>query len=306
MIKENILQRRTFIKQTGAAMMGALVLPQFANASLKQKKIKVNGHLWVYASKFPPNFDCTSNLETVFSDLAYAGIDGLELMERNLRHDNSVTLIKELSEKYNVPVSGSSYADNFWDMTQHKKILRDLQHVVLPRLQQVGGRTFGINVGRTDHVKTEIELDAQAELLDKVMILCADHNIVPNLHNHTYEVDNNLHDLKGTLERIPNVKLGPDFNWLIRGGVDPVEFINTYGKQIVYMHLRDQYSDGTWTEYLGQGATDFPAIASALTAQNFQGQSAIELAFPKNFTPANLLKEDWKKSRKYVRKVFGW
>lgn len=306
MIKENILQRRTFIKRSGAAMMGALVLPQFTNAIWKEKGIKVNGHLWVYASKFPPNWDCTSNLEAVFSDFAYAGMDGLELMETNLRHDNSVTLVKELSKKYNVPVSGSSYSGDFWDKTHHKKILEDLQHMVLPRLQQVGGKTFGISVGTTDHVKTEQELDAQAELLKKVMVLCTDHNIVPNLHNHTYEVENNLHDLKGTLERIPNIKLGPDLNWLIRGGVDPLEFINNYGKQMVYLHLRDQYADGIWTEYVGQGATDFPAIAAALSAQNFKGQAAIELAFPQDFTPVNPLKEDWKKSREYVRKVFGW
>ena len=49
------------------------------------------------------------------------------------------------------------------------------------------------------------------------------------------------------------------------------------------MHIRDQYADSKWTEYVGEGVTDFPAIASALKAQNFNGSAAIELAFESGF-----------------------
>jgi sugar phosphate isomerase/epimerase len=246
-------------------------------------------------------------LDTVFSDLSSAGIDGVELMEANLRHDNSVENINALIKKYNLPVSGSSYGVGFnmWDVNQHQEILEDI-NIVIPRLSQVGGKTFGISVGSADHLKTEDELDAQADILKKIIIICEANDIEANLHNHTDEVKNNMHDLKGTLKRIPTIKLGPDLNWLVRAGVDPVEFINTYGKQITYLHIRDQYKDGTWTEYVGQGVTDFPAIAKALNEQNFKGQVAIELAFPDNFTPINPLKEDWKKSLNYVKKTFGW
>ena len=85
------------------------------------------------------------------------------------------------------------------------------------------------------------QLDAQADLLRKIMALGKTHGVTPNLHNHTYEVVDNLHDLKGTLARIPDVKLGPDLNWLVRGGVDPVAFIRQYGKQIVFDILGDLY-----------------------------------------------------------------
>ncbi|MBC7722893.1 MAG: sugar phosphate isomerase/epimerase, partial [Pedobacter sp.] len=143
-------------------------------------------------------------------------------------------------------------------------------------------------------------------LLKKILVICSDNGIEANLHNHTYEVENAMHDLKGTLARIPDIKLGPDLNWLIRAGINPVHFINTYGKQIVYLHIRDQYANGKWTEYLGQGVTDFPAIAKALKAQDFKGNCAVELAFEKDFKPTNPLKEDWKLSRQYVKKTFGW
>jgi sugar phosphate isomerase/epimerase len=307
----NPLSRRQFIQHSATLMGGAALcdnpLQPIFDADLYAKKIPVNAHLWVYASKFPPNWDCTPNLETLFADLSYAGINGVELMEVILRHDDAVKKLTELRKKYNIKISGSSYGVGFnmWDAPQHDAILKDIQ-LVVPRLGQLKAKTFGISVGDAKRLKTETELDAQADLLKKIIPICKDNGLQLNLHNHTYEVANGMPDLKGTLQRIPDIKLGPDLNWLIRAGVDPVAFINTYGKQIVYLHIRDQYKDGTWTEAVGQGVTDFPAIAAALKAQKFRGSAAIELAFPNNFTPTQPLKETWKQSREHVRKVFGW
>jgi sugar phosphate isomerase/epimerase len=303
--------RRKFIGQSGAMLATVLLTDLFSPGlfaeGLFKNKVKVNAHLWLYASKFPPGWDATPSLETLFADLSYAGIDGVELMESVLRHDDAVEKLKGLIKKYNLAVSGSSYGVGFnmWDVEQHQKILDDI-NIVVPRLSAVNGKTFGISVGEPKGIKTEKQLDAQALLLKKILVICDNNGIQANLHNHTYEVENGMHDLKGTLARIPDIKLGPDLNWLIRAGINPVDFINTYGKQIVYLHIRDQYADGKWTEYLGQGVTDFAAIAKALKAKKFKGNCAIELAFEKDFKPVNALKEDWKLSRAYVKKAFGW
>ncbi len=305
------LKRRDFVKGSTLASTALALSPSSIftrSLSSGEKKIPICGHLWVYASNFPPNWDCTPILENVFADFQYAGLYGVELMEGQLRHEDAVERIKGYIKKYGVKVSGSSYGVGFgmWDIKQHKAILDDLS-VVLPRLSALGGKTFGISVGhKKEGLKTASELDAQAELLLKVRQQCDEQGIEANLHNHTYEVENDMHDLKATLERIPDMALGPDVNWLVRAGVDPVEFIKTYGKQMVYIHLRDQYQDGTWTEYVGQGATDFNAIAKALQETGFKGPAGIELAFPNGFEPEYPLKETWKKSRKYVQQTFGW
>lgn len=295
--------RRQFLQTTvrlaGAASAGHALSGCFRGSG----DIPVCGHLWVYASRFPPDWDCTPILDQVFSDFSYAGIDGVEMMESNLRHDDIVVRVGELIEKYKVPVTGSSYFGDMWDAQQHQRILEDAE-MVLERLRQLGGRTFGITVGDAGRVKTEKELDAQADLLKKIMTVCDQNEVEPNIHNHTFEVENDLHDLKGILARVPEIKLGPDLNWLVRGGVDPVWFIRTYGKQMVYMHIRDQTADGVWTEAVGEGVIDFPAIADALREVNFSGRAAIELAFDK--PPEREVRENWKMSREYVRKVFGW
>jgi sugar phosphate isomerase/epimerase len=299
--------RRDFIRTSGA-LAGTVLAHHCAQPLLSQASeppTKVSAHIWVYASKYPPNWDATPDLDRAFSDLKYAGFDGVELMEVNLRHDDAVEHIAGLSKKHGIPVTGCSYGASLWDAKTHDATMKDIA-VVVPRLSQLHGKTFGISVGDAKRPKTDAEFDAQAAILKEISALCASHGIVPNLHNHTYEVANGMHDLKGTLARLPDFKLGPDLNWLVRGGVDPVTFINTYAKQIVYMHLRDQYADGTWTEYLGQGVTNFPAIAAALRANHFKGRAAVELAFESKFVPTQPLRETWKRSRDCVRTAFGW
>jgi sugar phosphate isomerase/epimerase len=300
--------RRRFIKHSGyaaAALTAGSFLTNklFAADNRHKNKVPISGHLWVYASRYPPDWDCTLILDTVWSDFQYAGMEGVEVMEIILRHSDAEQRFTELIQKYSVPLTGTSYYGDMWNKDKHQEILDDVS-LIAGKLGRLGGSTFGITVGDAGHVKTEAELDAQADLLKDVFKVCENNKLQPNLHNHTFEVNNGMHDLKGTLARIPDANLGPDLNWLVRGGVDPVWFINTYGHQMVYMHIRDQYADGKWTEYLGQGVTNFPAIAEALHKVNFKGRAAIELAF--DAPPVNPVRDDWKTSRQYVKNVFGW
>ena len=302
-----IATRRRFLRNSATCLAGSLLPAEWIRSAFAAGnfKARISAHIWVYASAYPPKWDAYGEMERIFSDLHRAGLDGVELMEVNLRHDDAVDHLGALSKKYELPITGASYGAAMWDSSKHKEILEDVT-LVVKRLGQLNGKTFGLSVGDAGHPKTEAELDAQAALLREIMKICNDSGVVANLHNHTYEVANDMHDLKGTLTRIPNIELGPDLNWLIRGGIDPVTFIKTYGRQIVYMHIRDQYADGTWTEYVGQGVTNFAAIAEALRSVNFRGRAGIELAFPKNFVPRNPLAEDWKRSLDFVRTTFGW
>ncbi|MCW3080720.1 sugar phosphate isomerase/epimerase [Segetibacter sp.] len=299
--------RRQFIKASGtlsaSVLLNNVTNPESANLEFFSSKVPLYGHLWVYASRYPPNWDCTPILDEVFSDLKYAGLQGVELMEIILRNEGSVTRLKELVQKHSLPVVGTSYNADMWVKSKHSEILEDIE-LVLERLHGVGGTMLGITVGDAKHKKTEEELDAQGEILKKIIVVCKKNSVQANLHNHTFEVVDNLHDLKGTIARVPELPLGPDLNWLVRGGVDPVQFIKTYGHKMVFMHIRDQDASGKWTEAVGEGVMDFPAIAKALTNIHYKGKAAIELAFDK---PAiNPVREDWKKSRQYVKGVFGW
>jgi len=143
-------------------------------------------------------------------------------------------------------------------------------------------------------------------MLRKLMGICAENGVVLNLHNHIYEVRDDEYDLRGTLARIPDAKLGPDIDWLVGAKVEPVSFVHRYGGRIVYAHLRDRKADGVWSEAMGEGVIDYAAIGRALRETNFSGTLAIELAHPEGFKPTRPLRESFKLSREYVRHVMGY
>jgi len=298
--------RRRFLRSAAAtlAVGGLATTLRPAQAKPAASKVIVGGHPWVYAAK-QPKYDITPVLPQIFADMKYAGIDAIELMHTALRPNDAVERIGELSRKHGLPVLGASFGGAMWDRDQHNAILDDAE-LVIPRLAKLGGRTLGTSVGPASKPKTPAQLDAQAELLRKIIALGQAHGVVLNLHNHTYEVVGNLHDLKGTLTRIPDVKLGPDLNWLVRAGIEPATFIRQFGPRIVFMHLRDQKADGRWSEAIGEGTTDFVAIAAALREIGFAGDAVIELAHERDFRPTRPIRESLKISREFVRRVLGY
>lgn len=301
--------RREFLQAAGFAALAGWGLTSCATSkAVARRKIVVGAHPWVYAAT-QPEYDITPVLPQIFADMRYAGLDGIELMHTALRPDDAVSRIEQLSQQHQLPVIGASFGGAMWDRAQHAEVLADAQRVI-PRLARLGGRTLGISVGAIKWGqrirKTPEQLDAQAEVLRQVFALCERNRVVPNLHNHTYEVENELHDLKGTLARLPEAKLGPDLNWLVRGGVDPAAFLRQFGSQIVFLHLRDQHKDGRWSEALGEGDMDYDAIAAALRDIRFQGDAIIELAHEREFVPTRPLRESLKISRQFVRAKLGF
>jgi sugar phosphate isomerase/epimerase len=281
------MRRRTFLLSTLAAA--------------KPPNVRLGAHLWVYAAR-QPGYDPTPVLDLIFTELGRAGLDGIELMHTALVHDDSVARIGNLSKQHRLPVIGTSWSASLWDREQHAAALAQAR-TVIERLSKLGGRTLGISVGDARRKKTEAEFDAQAAALRDVMEICEANAVVPNLHNHVYEVRDGEHDLNGTLARIPEIKLGPDLGWLFRAKVDPVDFIRRRGRQMVFAHLRNERAEGTWPEDLTEGVIDFAAVGIALREVNFQGDLMIELAHERDFRPTRPLGDSVRLSREYVRRV---
>lgn len=299
------MKRKEFLNLSmsaaGLAMMG---FPGSLLASEKKMKLPVGAHVWIYA-RDQPGYDVSGILPQIFSEMKYAGFDGVELMEYPLRKKDRVQEIAELIEKHQMPLMGTSYAANMWDKSKHNEILEDVENV-MDNLAFLKARTFGTSVGKPEgRKKTPEEFDAQAELLKKLIKMGDDRGIVLNLHNHTYEVEDNLFDLKNTLQRIPDAKLGPDLAWLSRAGVDPISFLKEYKKNIVFMHLRDQ-ANNKWSEALGEGDTDFAEIGDTIRKIKFKGDIVIELAIDRGTYPSRPIKELLKSSREYLNQVAGF
>jgi sugar phosphate isomerase/epimerase len=300
------MDRRKFIQNTSLSLLAlSLTKPGFSKLAVKKTpKIPVGAHVWVYAAS-QPNYDVSPILGQIFSDMAYAGFDGVETMEHPLRSTVYTKQIKEFIDQYKIKLTGSSYGADMWDKDKQNEIYEDVDKI-FTNMASVGGKTFGVSVGApAGRKKTEAEFDNQAALLNKIIPLGLKNGIVINLHNHTGEVADHMYDLRGTLKRIPDVKLGPDLNWLLRAGVNPIDFLKEFRKQIVFMHLRDQLSNGKWPESMGEGNVDFKEIANVIREIDFNGTAVIELAHENGFIRTRPLKESLKMSRDFMRKTMG-
>jgi sugar phosphate isomerase/epimerase len=294
--------RRSFIQTTVVGSAGLLTQNVLGMSSPRRKPV-VAMHVWVYSADMP-KFDCMPRIDQIFADVKYAGIEAVELMDVSLRQAGAVDKIGEAMARTGIPVLGASYDQPMWDKRKQAQILEDAE-LVVGRLAKLKGRLLGISVGNAGREKTGDELDTQADTLRNIQSMCRRYNVVPNLHNHTYEVADDLYDLTGSLERVPDIALGPDLDWLFQAKVDPITFLDKYGSKVVYTHLRDHRWTGTWTEALGEGMMDFKAIAHKFKQVNFQGDIGIELAFPAGFKPTRPIRDSLKMSRAVIQKAFG-
>lgn len=302
------MNRRNFIRNVSlsaaALSLSDKVISTAQLNPVKKKDLFVGAHVWVYAATLK-DYDVSPVLPQIFSDMAYAGFDGVELMEKPLRSTEYTKQIKELIEKNRIKLLGTSYGADMWDKDKHNQILDEVE-LIFNNMASLGGRTFGVSVGRpANRQKTEAEFDNQANLLNKLTALGKKKGIDLNLHNHTYEVENKMYDLRGTLKRIPDIGLGPDLNWLLRGGVNPLDFMREFKNQIIFCHLRDQLSTGKWPESLGEGNVNFREIADVMNEIGFKGDVVIELAHENGFAITRPLKESLKMSREYMRKTMN-
>ncbi len=268
-----------------------------------KEKIKIGAHIWAYAAR-EPNCDIYNILDKVFEDLGKTDLDGVELTGNVLLHSDSLEKVSGLSLKYKVPVIGSSFGAKMSDKSAHIQILKDAEKII-SILAKLGARNLGISTGGKEGLKTSDEIDTQAEVLIKIKKMCEDNGVIMNLHNHTYEVANNEYELKENIKRIPDIKLGPDLNWLLRAGIEPFDFLRRYKERIVYMHIRDQ--KGTkWTEAFGEGDFDLSLFKKVLEEIDFSGDIAIELAHEKDHKFVRSMGENFKISCYNLKKSLGF
>ena len=101
-------------------------------------KVVVGAHPWVYAAT-QPNHDIAPILDTIFADMSYAGMDGIELMHTALRPNDAVGRIAALAKRHALPVIGTSFGGAMWDRRRHSEVLEDAERVI-PRLAKLGGK----------------------------------------------------------------------------------------------------------------------------------------------------------------------
>ncbi|SLN19685.1 Xylose isomerase-like TIM barrel [Aquimixticola soesokkakensis] len=104
----------------------------------------------------------------------------------------------------------------------------------------------------------------------------AKHGIAFGWHNHDFEItplaDGQI-PMEILLDTAPMIDWEADIAWIVRGGGDPIQWIEKYGSRIVAAHFKDLAPKGEkldedgWAD-AGTGTMDWPAILGALKAHS--------------------------------------
>ena len=99
----------------------------------------------------------------------------------------------------------------------------------------------------------------------------ADCGITFGWHNHDFEfiaLDDGSTRMDILLDAAPDIVWEADLAWIVRGGRDPLEYIQRYGKRLSAIHVKDIAPNGTnldedgWSD-LGAGTMDWAALLQA-------------------------------------------
>jgi sugar phosphate isomerase/epimerase len=95
-----------------------------------------------------------------------------------------------------------------------------------------------------------------------------------------------------------------DVHWVYRGGLAPLKALDQYHDRVVSWHLR-QSRGQVWWEDLDTGDIDYPAIAAFCRRRSLPARYTVELALESGTRITRSVVENHRRSREFVRRVFG-
>jgi inosose dehydratase len=243
----------------------------------------------------------------ILNEISNAGYDGAETNLSEIANKEKAKEADKLFKKFCLKpssfYSGGTFHEASLAMATVSDILKMSEFAV-----ELGAPSITVNpnskAGGAE--KTDDELKIQAEYLNKLGEGLKIKEISLVLHNHTPEIVNNAREFRSycdlTDPEFVNVCI--DTHWVYRGGVDPFELTKEYGSRIKAMHLRNS-KDGVWSEDFGDGDIDYVAYRDLLEKINYEGWITVELAYEGQTKITRSIQENIRRSRDYVRNVFG-
>jgi inosose dehydratase len=164
----------------------------------------------------------------------------------------------------------------------------------------------GVSINPDVAAKSDAELVEQSRNLERLGKSLADMGLHLGIHNHTPEIRENARELRAALAQTDPAHVGLclDVEWVRRGGLDPITFLDEYKDRVRALHLRQSHG-GVWAEAFEDGDIDYRAIDRLLRQAGFDGWLIVENSHEARTAASRPLAEVQTESRRYVRAVFS-
>jgi len=157
-----------------------------------------------------------------------------------------------------------------------------------------------------DEPKTDAELAAEAEGLNRMGKALEAEGFDLRVHHHTPQLENGAREwhfiLANTDPKL--VFICVDVDWAYEGGFEPVPFLREVGDRLREIHVRSARNK-IWLEDVEDSDIDYRKVARYLKEQHLYPLVVVELAYRPQTVVTRSLEEDLRRSRLYTEKVFG-
>jgi inosose dehydratase len=294
--------RRQFILQlSAAALIGTAATAAEKRVAKPQSLVGSNSFGWTqYARRDKKPF----NIGETMSAMRDLGYDYLETNMDFAHPDSVATLAGQMKAKGLQPVS-LYCGPRLHEAGKAKEVVAQLL-AAAKVAKECGFRALSCNVAPIGREKTDDELKTQAAALKDLGRGLKALGLKLGIHHHLPEMANNAREFHYNFRNTDPGAVGFCYavHWVWKGGIQPMDALREYGNRVVTWHIR-QSRDGVWWEDLDTGDIDYAAIAKYAAGHKLPRLFTVELAIEAKTVITRNCIENHRRSREFIRKVFG-
>ena len=285
----------------GAALLTRAADSANANNGPAKAYVGSNVYGWTqYYQRDKKPFD----LPAVLGDLHELGYDYLEGNLDSNQPENNAKLAAEMKSKGLIPLTLYTGAALHQADKAKETVSRILSAARVAHGE--GFRLLSVNADPIGREKTDAELANQAAALGDLGKGLNEIGMRMGVHHHTPEMANHAREFHYNFRHTDPKTVGfnYDVHWVFRGGIPPKEALPEYGDRVISYHLR-QSRGGIWWEDLDSGDIDYAWIAQYIADHHLARVFTVELALENGTKITRSAIENHRRSREFVRRVFG-
>ncbi len=301
----SVLNRREFLYSTGmTALFGSLAINN-QGASADNKRALVGSNIYGWSQYYQQKKqNVQDHLDELYAELKAAGYDYLESFMDVGNPEKNRIVADRMKDKGLKPVSIYTGARVHESGKAEENVRKILEAAKV--CKAAGYEIISCNPDPIGREKTDAELKIQIEALTLLGKGLNDLGLKLGIHHHLPEMANKAREFHFVFRNTDPKIVGfcYDVHWIYKGGIAPMEVLKEYGNRVVTWHIR-QGRNGIWWEDLDTGDVDYSVVADYARQHKLPQRYTVELALENGTKITRSAEENHRRSREFIRKVFG-